>query len=89
MVQIGWSFMIFAAIVAVLALAGRRERLRAALLALATAVLCAGLVATLVSNQRFGQIGRGTPATMLVRQMSHRRWCASTSPRTATPAGAA
>ena len=46
------------------------ERLRAALLALATAVLCAGLVATMVSNQRFGQIGRGTPTTMLVRQMS-------------------
>ncbi len=69
-VQIGWSFMIFAAIVAVLALAGGRERLRAAWLALATAVLCAGLVATMVSNQRFGQIGRGTPTTMLVRQMS-------------------
>ena len=70
LVQIGWSFMIFAAIVAVLALAGGRERLRGALLVLATAVLCAGLVATMVSNQRFGQVGRGTPTTMLVRQMS-------------------
>ena len=69
-VQIGWSFMIFAVIVAGLAVAGRRQLLRVAVSALAAAVLCAGVAATLVSNQRFGQIGRGTPTSMLVRQMS-------------------
>ena len=69
-VQIGWSFVIFAAVVAALALACRRRGATMAVAVLAVGLLCVGLAATLITNQRLGHIGRGTPTTMLVRQLS-------------------
>ena len=69
-VQIGWSFIIFAAIAASLAWARGRRGPRIVVAVVVGAVLCAGLSATLINNQRLGLIGRGTPTTMLVRQMS-------------------
>ena len=69
-VQMGWSFMIFAAVVAVLTMARRRALTRTIAAVLVAAVLLAGLSATLITNQRLGHVGRGTPTTTLVRQMS-------------------
>lgn len=70
LVQFGWSLVALAGLLCILALARRRAKLRAMVTAATVAVLCTGIAATLVNNYRFGQVGRGTPTTMLVRQMS-------------------
>ena len=61
---------IFAAVAAALALVRMRRVATVAVTALATGLLCVGLVGTLISNQRLGHVGRGTPTTTLVRQLS-------------------
>ena len=67
-VQIGWSFMIFAVVVAALALA-RGSGPRRAVAVVVAAALFIGLAVTLINNERLSHVGRGTQTTMLVRQM--------------------
>ena len=60
MVQVGWSFMITAVVVAGIAVAGSRRH-KAVATALAATALCAGLAMTLFNNERMAHIGRGNP----------------------------
>ena len=69
MVQVGWSFMITAVVVAGIAVAGSRRH-KAVATALAATALCAGLAMTLFNNERMAHIGRGTPTSALVREIS-------------------
>ena len=69
-VQIGWSLVLFAAVVAALALARGRRGPTIAVAVLAAALAGLGLAGTLITNARLGHIGRGTPTTMVVRQLS-------------------
>lgn len=68
-VQVGWSFVLCSAVVALLSLTRGRTGLRVAGCACAV-VLWAGLSVTLLNNYRLGHVGRGTPTTALVRQLS-------------------
>ena len=68
-VQIGWSFVLCSAVVALLSLTRGRAGVRVVGCACAV-VLWAGLSATLLNNYRLGHVGRGTPTTALVRQLS-------------------
>ena len=69
-VQIGWSFMIFAAVMAALAFARGRGGRFISVVVLSVALAGIGMAGTLLTNFRLGHIGRGTPTTMLVRQLS-------------------
>ena len=70
MVQVGWSFIITAVVVAGIAAVGTRRLPRVAAAAVAATALWVGLAMTLLTNERMAHIGRGLPESAIVRQVS-------------------
>ena len=69
MVQVGWSFLIAAAVMAIAGAASSELMSRVALAALATA-LCAGLAVSLLANERLIHVDRNTPMASIANLIS-------------------